>query len=196
MGLNQIIQDGLAETEKKLNSQHMESMAKATIKAMQKDCLDCEALLLKKISQKDSGILDRGSKKGNLSDSEINVLIANKDQLKSRSLISNLESYQATKRLHATLLSNERDPVKKLENYNAEYNKKDTSDALRSNPDSRVVQFFKKAGYLLSNFFTLGTVHILTKGSPIMSPQQQLHKRSQSKINAAAHEGLIKKRTP
>jgi len=195
------------------------SNATELIEVIEKDCADCELHLHGIILREASKLPGEGSKYyksegegegkriiiGEIDVDRLSAELIRKEgnfsngsyyEQASKELIVAAKSYQTIKKLHETLKSDESDPVKKLENYKCEYDKPETQQALKSNPDSTVVRFFKKAGYYLANFFTAGMVHILTKGSPIMSPQQKLGKRARDVLETAAEQEILDNKRP
>jgi len=217
LGKLDVTEDAISNAEKLVHDSlpsNVEKRSKASniIKIMEKDCVECETHLRAVISQEASKLPSSGSQYYKVEDSSIKMGEIDVDKLSddltnktgsfsdstyyqsaSRELVVAVQSYQATKKLHDALKSDESNPIKKLENVRDEYNKKETKDAIKSNPDSKVVRFFKKAGYYLANFFTAGLVHALTEGSPIMSPQQKLGKRTREALEVASKEQIINK---
>jgi hypothetical protein len=110
----------------------------------------------------------------------------------SRDIMIHAKSLKTVQALKETLQSDEPNVTKKLEKFRDIYDKPETRNILLLNPDSHVKEFFKKAGYFLANVLTLGTVHAITKGSTILSPQQKLNRDLRENMRIATREQIIK----
>lgn len=110
----------------------------------------------------------------------------------SRKLFIAAKSYVATKKLYNILKNERQDPIARLENFRDEYHKKETKTALYSQPDSKVVSFFKKTGFYLANFFSCGVVSFLANRY-FASPQQKLIKKADVVIAMASRERVLKR---
>jgi hypothetical protein len=171
--------------------------AEEFIEIMKNDCIECEKHLSNTILKESSNLPNDNKqfsiyfdlKKSINIDSLTKAISEKKGPFKDYQPISNdliiaSKSYQATKRLHETLISNELSPLEKLKNYKDEYNNKKTNQALKSNPDSIVQSLFKKAGYYLANFFSFGKIKY-SLNDVLMSPQQKLDQKVKMKFNEA-----------
>lgn len=180
------------------------------INSMQKDCYECKAHLTSIFTKEAQKLPNKGSQYFQIREQGINLKVIDVDRLckellnrtgnfaedtyyhcASRELIIAAQSYQVIKKFYKILNSDEPNPIKKLENARDEYNNKETKAVLESNPDSKIEKFFKKLGYYLANLVTVGLVHAITQGSPLMSPQQQLSQRTNKSFKLAAKEQMI-----
>lgn len=114
---------------------------------------------------------------------------------KNKNLVSNklvlaAKSYQAISDLDR-ILQKEAKPQHKLQEYKQALESKKINNALRSNPDSKVAAFFKKAAYYVANFLTFGILDLITKGSFLHSHQQNLAKKSLQSLKDAEEKQII-----
>lgn len=186
--------------------------AKATqlIQTITDDCVKCEIYLQKIISQEAKHLPNNASQYNKVEHNhiklgEIDVDTLTHDLLNkkggfakggpydvpiSRELKHAAKSYQGLRKLH-NILDSSQSAVKKINRLQQEYKTKNVQEAFKSNPDPRVKTFFKNVGYYLANFLTAGLVHVLTKGSPIMSEPQKFAKRTKKVLQHAKREQLI-----
>lgn len=112
--------------------------------------------------------------------------------LLTHSLKINIDSYMANERLLKIIDSKEPNTLVKLEKFKKEYESDATNNAFKTNPDGVIKRFFKAYGYLLANVFTLGAAHLITKGSPLHSKQQEFGKQQEKILKSAEINQVIK----
>ncbi|SRR5579883_2178750 len=209
-GIETVLKRSLKLNGEKITEENGQNIARIekAITTLKNSTSTCKDILCKIISQEATKLPNHGSQYYLVEEKNIREGIFDIDQLAndlinrtgkfadstyasyaSQKLETNVRSYLATKKLYATLEdSKEPDPIKRLKNYKHEYSQKETKEALLFNPNPEVKMLFIKIGYYLANVFTFGAVHLLTKGSPIMSPQQKLNKQAHKAIKVISED--------